>query len=411
MSTKPTVETAPAQPDAPQPGAEPDPRAAAAPAPPVGAARSAPAPSVVVPRWVQLVILPLALLGAYAAAKAAGKVLLLFIVAGLVALILNPIVTFLHDHRLPRGLAILSVYLAFFVGLAGLGFLLSSPISNQVKTFQRNVPSIIHSANGRLNDLQKFFNRKGLHVQLEKQGKTGLQTLQEKILKGSSSIVSFSGSLLTKIASTSLSLVLILVLSVYMLVYGPAIGRLVRSAMPAGDGTRGDDYPAQVQHAVAGYLRGQLIFSVAMGATAGLALYLYGVLGVFPDGRSYALAFGIFFGLMELVPFIGPILGALPPVLVALFTDPLTAVWVALLFLALQQLEGHIVAPQIFSRAIRLNPLIVIFALLFGDQIYGIVGALVALPFAAVIRETVVYLRRHLVLESWNTPAPPSAAG
>src|SRR5439155_27352628 len=105
----------------------------------------------------------------------------------------------------------------------------------------------------------------------------------------------------------------------------------------------------------------------------------------------------------------GPFLGALPPILVALFQDPLTALWVALLFVALQQIEGHIVAPQIFGHSLRINPLLVIFALLVGGEIYGFLGALVALPIAAILRETVVYLRRHLVLESWGTVSPTAA--
>ena len=113
---------------------------------------------------------------------------------------------------------------------------------------------------------------------------------------------------------------------------------------------------------------------------------------------------------MELIPFVGPFLGALPPVLVALFQDPLTALWVALLFLALQQLEGHVVAPNVFGHTLRINPLFVIFALLVGAEVAGLVGALLALPIAAVIRETVVYLRRHLVLESWGTAAPGTIA-
>src|SRR5205807_1818600 len=127
-----------------------------------------------------------------------------------------------------------------------------------------------------------------------------------------------------------------------------------------------------VQRAVSGYIRAQLAFSVIMGATAGIALYLFGVVGIFPDGRTYAFAFGAFFGVMELVPFVGPVLGALPPIAVALFQDPITAIWVALLFVAIQQLEGHVVAPQLFGRALRINPLLVIFALLFGDAIYGL---------------------------------------
>src|SRR6202011_5428285 len=94
--------------------------------------------------------------------------------------------------------------------------------------------------------------------------------------------------------------------------------------------------------------------------------------------------------------------GALPPVLVALFTDPITALWVAVLFVGLQQLEGHVVAPQIFGHTLRINPLLVIFALLLGLQVNGIVGALLALPTLAVLRETAVYLSRHLTLERWE---------
>ncbi len=191
-----------------------------------------------------------------------------------------------------------------------------------------------------------------------------------------------------------------------MLVYGERIGALVRRLMPPGDGTPDDDFPTRVQRAVSGYVRGQLLFSVAMGTGAGLGLWVFGLLGIFHDGKTYALAFGIFFGLMELVPFVGPFLGALPPILVALFQDPLTGLWVGLLFVGLQQIEGHLVAPQIFGHALRINPLLVIFALLVGGEIYGIVGALVSLPIAAVLRETAVYLHRHLALEPWGRRSP-----
>jgi predicted PurR-regulated permease PerM len=189
---------------------------------------------------------------------------------------------------------------------------------------------------------------------------------------------------------------------VYMLIYGEQIGALIRRVMPDGDGSRADDYPTLVQHAVSRYVGGQLLFSLAMGASAGIALYVFGLIGIFPDGRKYALAFGMFYGVMELVPYVGPILGALPPVIVALFTDPIVALWVALLFVGLQQLEGHIVAPQIFGHTLRINPLLVIFALLLGLQLHGIVGALVALPILAILRETVVYLSRHIEFESWE---------
>jgi predicted PurR-regulated permease PerM len=366
----------------------------------------APAP-LVIPQGVQLVLLAIGLLALWVAARAAREVVLIFVVASLIALVLNPFVDFLHRRGLPRGFAIPLTYLSLVVVLAAVGAALAQPISHQISSFQRSLPGLVREANNRIDSVQTFLNKQGVHVTLRKQGQTALQSLQAKIIKGSSSLVSFTTSLLTSAANAVISLVLIFVISVYLLVYAGDIGTLARRVLPAGDGTPADDYPTRVQRAVSGYVRAQLAFSVIMGTTTGIALWLFGVTGVFHDGRPYAFAFGAFFGVMELVPFVGPILGAIPPVVVALFQDPLSAVWVVILFIAIQQLEGHVVAPQIFGHALRINPLLVILALLFGDAIYGLIGALVALPVAAVLRETIVYLRRHVVLEPWRLPPNP----
>ncbi len=359
-------------------------------------------PRTVIPRWVQLVLLPISLLALWAIAKAAGKVLLIFVVAAVIALILNPIVAFVQRPRIPRGLAVLIVYLAFFMTLVGLGFLLANPIADQVRTFTDNLPHIINEANKQIESAQNELDKHGIHLHLVKQGKTALQSIEQKVSKSSGQIASSAGGLLTEAAGAIFDLILVLVLSVYMLIYGQSIGALVRKAMPSGDGTPADDYPTLVQRAVSRYVGGQLLFSILMGASAGFSLYLFGVIGIFPDGRKYALAFGVFYGVMELIPYIGPILGALPAVLVALFTDPIVALWVTLLFVGLQQLEGHIVAPQVFGHTLRINPLLVIFALLLGLQLHGIVGALVALPILAILRETAVFVGRHVELESWK---------
>jgi predicted PurR-regulated permease PerM len=359
-------------------------------------------PRVVVPRWVQLVLLPLAVIALWVLAKAAGKVLVIFIIAGLIALILNPAVSLLHRSRLPRGLAVLAVYVGFFLTLAGIGFLLANPISDQVRTFAHNLPHLVNEANRTIESIQRYFNRNGVHIELVKQGKTALQSIEGKVAKSADKLASFGGALATEVASAIFDLVLVFVLSVYLLLYGDQIGALVRRVMPDGDGTKGDDFPHLVQRAVSRYIGGQLLFSAIMGTSTGLALYVFGVIGVFPDGRTYAVAFAVFYGVMELVPYVGPILGAIPPVLVALFTKPITALWVALLFVGLQQLEGHVVAPQVFGHTLRINPLLVIFALLLGLQVYGILGALIALPILAVLRETAVYLNRHLTFEPWE---------
>ncbi|HTA14624.1 MAG TPA: AI-2E family transporter, partial [Solirubrobacteraceae bacterium] len=226
--------------------------------PPTGAERDlvdAPAtaevepPRLLVPRWVQLVLLPVSLLALWALARAAGKVLLIFVVAALIALVLNPLVAFLqHRTRLPRGLAVLTVYLAFFLTLVGVGFLLANPIADQIRTFTHNLPGIVNEANSQIASFQHYLNKHGVHAKLVSQGKTALQTLQDQVSKSAGKLATFGGALLSEVAKALVDLVLVFVLSVYMLIYGQTISGLVRRAMPPGDGTRADDYPALAQH-------------------------------------------------------------------------------------------------------------------------------------------------------------------
>jgi predicted PurR-regulated permease PerM len=250
---------------------------------------------------------------------------------------------------------------------------------------------------------------RGVDIQVKRPGESALQTLQTTALRGSTDVVTFTRELVTLVAEAGFLLILILVISVYMLLYGEQIGALTRQLMPPGNGSVDDDYPTGVQRAVFGYVRGQVLFSLVMGLSAGVCLWLFGVLDIFPSGRSYAVFFGVFYGLMELVPYLGPVLGSLPPILVALFQgEPLTALWLVLLFVVLQQVEGHVVVPMVFGHSLRINPLLVMFALLLGGHLQGIPGALLALPLAAIAKETVVYLRRHLVMEPWGTPTAAS---
>jgi len=358
-----------------------------------------------VPRWVQLVLLPLAVVGFFELAHAAGTVVLILIAASVIALILNPLAK-IFERFMPRGIAILISYVIVWLLFSALVALLSEPVANEVTRVAHNFPSFVRRANRELVSIQHFLNHHHIHVQLAAQGQSALQAVEKRVLRSSGSIVSFSRNVLSKAISLGVDLILTFVLSVYLLVYSRSIGQLVRRVMPPGDGTPSDDYPLLVQAAVSGYVRGQLWFSMIMGGSAGLLMELMGLVGVFPDGSKYALFFGLFYGLMELIPYIGPIIGPIPPLFVALVTDPISAIWVLLVFVGLQQLEGHLVAPQVFRFSLRINPILVILSLLIGYQLYGIAGALVALPVATITRQTILYLRSHLVLEPWRRSGP-----
>jgi predicted PurR-regulated permease PerM len=402
-------------------GAEDPPLAAdpTDPSAPEPAAAAVPVAPVVVPRWIQAVVLPLVILGAYLLLRAAGPVALIFIVAALAGLLLNPFVVMLQRAHVPRGIAVLCVLLGLIVVVGGIVAVLSKPIGDQASRFSDSVPRIVDDANAELTDLQGWLDDNGIDVEVAKQGETALETLGDRVTEGSGELVSFTREAVTTLIEGSIALILVVVLSVYMLLYGERIGAAVRSVVPRGNGTAADDYPTRVQRAVFGYVRGQLLFSTIMGTSAGVMLWVAGSLGIFPEGRTYALVFGAFFGLAELIPYVGPAIGAAPPVLIALFSsNPVDALWLTVMFTVLQQIEGHIVAPAVFSQALRINPLLVIFALLMGGRLYGFAGAFLALPLAAVVRESVMYFREHLVLEPWTTPsaaelgyAPRSRAG
>ena len=277
--------------------------------------------------------------------------------------------------------------------------------------FQENLPSYIDSAEDGLADLQGWLDDRGVDLQVQTEGEDALSELEQDLLQRTQDVAGFARDLVEVVITGLFALVLIIVISVYMLLYARSIGDLARRVMPPSDGTREDDFPSRVVHSVAGYVRGQLLFSLIMGVSAAIALWVFGAIGIFEEGRTYAGFFGLFYGLMELIPYVGPVLGAAPPVLIALVQDPLTAVWLVLLFVALQQLEGHVVAPLVFGRALRINPLLVIFALLSGGHLYGVIGALVALPLVAMLRETVVYLREHLRLEPWPVVSAEGPTG
>src|SRR5215213_7813630 len=361
---------------------------------------------VAVPRWVQLVALPLAVLFIWAILQAAGPVLLLFTISALVALLLNPFVMLLRRAGVPRGLAVLIVMLGVVSVLVVIGIALSNPIADQVSTFRDNVPQYIDDANATLADVQEWLDDNGIDVQIADEGQTALGTLGRNLSEGSGELVSFTQDALRTLVEASLALILVIVISVYMLLYGERTGAWLRTVIPRRAGAHEDDYPTRVQRAVIGYVRGQLLFSLIMGTSAGVLLWILGTLGIFPDGKTYAVFFGAWYAFAELIPYVGPAIGAGPPVLISLFSgEPLDALWLTIAFTALQQIEGHIVAPNVFAQALRINPLLVIFALLLGGQVYGLIGAFISLPIAAIVRESVDYFRQNLRFEPWDLPS------
>ena len=196
------------------------------------------------------------------------------------------------------------------------------------------------------------------------------------------------------------SVILIVVISIYMLLDMERLERAIDARFPPYGGT---PLAQRIEGALWGYLKGQAILSTVIGASAGVGMYVLGVTGLVDGAQHYALLFALWTAFVEVIPYIGPWLSAVPPAIYAIFVDaPWGVVWVGLLFLVIYQVEGHIVVPNVMANALRLHPLLVIFGLLAGGELYGIAGVLVALPTMAGGRAIWEFFRERIALESWE---------
>jgi predicted PurR-regulated permease PerM len=374
-----------------------------------------PAPvTIEVPRWAQLVLLPLTLLLIWAVAGAVRHVLFLFLVALLIALLLNPLVRGLGRARIPRGPAVAFVYLSFAAVVALAILALATVVVQQTRSASHRVDNYFTADSGHPpqtgaeQDLARFQGWLDRHhlssVHVEHQGRKFLdQVGTNDVQKYTTRALRWAEGAGVAVVTLLFDALLVVVVSIYMLLDMQRLTEAVDRRFPP----RGrDGLIVRMESAVASYVKGQFLLSLIIGLSVGLGLWIFGMVGLMPNGQKYAAAFGAWAAFTELIPYIGPWLGAIPPVLYALVQHPISAVWVALLFLGIQQLEGHVIVPRVMGHTLRLHPLLVIFGLLAGGEIYGFPGILVALPLLAALRAAWEFFSERIRFQKW-TPGEP----
>jgi predicted PurR-regulated permease PerM len=370
------------------------------------------APKLVIPRWIQLVGLPLLLVLIWVLGQAAGHAVFLFLVASLIALLLDPIVKAIHWTHVPRGLAVAVVYVSFaaalILAIAALGTIMVSQTktaANRFDAYFTNGPRGQTHADRDVNRLQDWLDGHGLgSIKVDKKGHDLVRRVRDKdVGKYTDKLVTFVEGAAISVGKLLFSLVLILVVSVYMLLDMERLGRAIDRRFPPAAGSQ--PLLTRMEYAVVGYVKGQFLVSLIIGASAGLGMYILGVTGALPGAENYALVLGAWAAITELVPYLGPWLGAIPAGIYALVVHPVAIIWVGLLYLFIHQIEGHVVIPNVMGSALRLHPLLVIFGLLAGAEIYGFPGVLVALPLLAALRAVWEFFSERLVLEPWQAGA------
>jgi predicted PurR-regulated permease PerM len=278
---------------------------------------------------------------------------------------LEPLVGRLQ-RRMSRGLAIVLVYLVLLIVTGGVVWLVAPDLSAQFNEIRDRVPALIEQLRERLTQWNAAVG--GAATRL--------------VSGGAPDMAKAAVGLPLKLAAGLLELLLIIFLSAYWLLSGPAARGFFLSLFPAERRAQAGDVLSEMGQAMGGYVRGTAISAVIMGALAWLGLTLVGM--------PYALVFGLLTMLGEPVPFVGPIIVGTLVTLVALTKSATTALLALGLFVILQQIEGNLVTPNVMSRETRSSQALVIFALLGGAAVGGLLGAIVAIPVAAALQVLVL---------------------
>lgn len=354
---------------------------------------------ITIPRWAQAVLIPVAIILALWFAKVASHAVFVFLMSIVVALLLNAVVLGMGKIKVPRWLAVPVVYLAFAAIVVVFFVFLGPPLVRQFQRLFEAIPGWLNDFNGLLSDLQAWLATHNITVNLQLNTTDIVNWLQTK---GSQSVGTLF-SVGVSVAGVIVNIFLTIVVSFYMLIDGRRIFRFVCRIVPGDTPDVKEAYVRGIQTAFSRFVRGQALLAATIGLASGLAVWIlsWKMVGVWPEGGQYALLFGFWAGITEVIPYVGPFLGAVPPVLAAFFHSPTAALVVIIVYFVIQQLESHILAPNIVGSSVGVHPLIVIFALLAGAQIGGIVGIIASLPILAMLRHTMQFYQFERSKAPW----------
>jgi len=296
------------------------------------------------------------------------QIIAILFFAFILFLIMKPAVDFLKSKKLPSTLAVLIIYVVFLAVFLTVLILIIPPIFSETKHLAQNFPAYWDGFTNKYSEIKGLLDRYAI----------GEET-KEFINNFATSDISFGG-VFTKVGNffeSFISFMVVLVITFYLLVDQDALKRVNRSMVPAKYQPYLNQLFTKVQTKLGWWVRGQLILSASIFLCVYIALLILGV--------KYALILAIIAGLLEFIPYIGPILSGIFGVMLSLFQSPLLALMVLGVYIVIQWLENHILVPKVMQKTIGLNPVISIVALLIGAKIGGVVGVILAIPVAAAI--------------------------
>jgi len=306
-------------------------------------------------------------------------VLPLFILAFVLAYLLNPLVTSLEKRGFARSLAILIIYVSV-LGVIFLGAAYVFPIiAKEIDKFSQMLPALVMQIQEALNSFYENYQR----VQIP-------ESLRQVIDDTINSIEQFLIASLDAVAEKALGilsgLIIILIspiLAFYILKDKTHLGERIMELFPIAFRRELSNLWQEIDRVLTKFIRGHLLIAFLVGLMMAIGFSIIGL--------PFAILLGIIVGIFDLIPYFGPILGILPAIVIALLEYPVKAVYVLLLMILVQQIETNILSPKILGESVGLHPLTVIFVVLAGGHLFGLLGLLLAVPFTAVARIVINY--------------------
>lgn len=300
--------------------------------------------------------------------------LILAYVSALFAMGISPLVKIIERQklipigtRLPRWLAILIIYAIVIGTIVTIGMIVLPPLAQQAEDLWRSLPDRIAQAQAGL-----------IRMGVLRQPITLGEAVQQAPAAGGAGAVSTIFGAVRNVVGGVFGVITLLLLTFYMLVESREIFSFFIRLFPVKQRPRVAAVSSNVSSKVSAWLGGQLLLSAIIGVTSAIGLWLMGV------PYSYVLA--LISAVGEMIPMVGPILAAIPAILVAVTVSPGLAIGVAIFFIVQQQVENTILVPKIMGRQVGLSAVTVIIALGIGGQLLGVVGAILSVPTAAIVQ-------------------------
>ncbi|MFH1427250.1 MAG: AI-2E family transporter [Patescibacteria group bacterium] len=293
-------------------------------------------------------------------------ILAILFISIVLASALDPWIDWLQKRKIPRGLGIILIYLVLFAVLSSVFYLIIPPIITQIKDLSVNFPAYFDRLFSGFSIVKDFTYEHGI-----------LDNIKNYLNNISSNLEGAAGeifSTVTGIFGSIVSFFLVLVITFYMVVEEHAMKKIVWSVAPAKHQPYLIQLVTRMQKKIGLWLRGQLILSLIIFSMTLIGLKVLGV--------KYALTLALIAGLTEFVPYLGPILAAIPAIFLAFTQSGMLAIFVAALYYIIQMVENHIIVPKLMQKVVGLNPIIIIIVLLIGFKVAGVIGAVLSIPVA-----------------------------